>query len=114
MKLDGAQTYDTLTANAGTTNVNGVLGTAPGLAVESVAGAGTTLRFGSVSQTLSSLSIGAGSTVVFTSGTASGALSGGGGKVASLSGSAVVPEPGTLGLLVIGALGVLGRRRRQS
>ena len=33
LRLDGAQGYDILTANAGTTNVNGILGTAPGLAV---------------------------------------------------------------------------------
>ena len=52
--------------------------------------------------------------MTFTSGTASGAFSGGGGKTPSLGGSAVVPEPGTLGLLLVGALGVLSRRRRQA
>jgi hypothetical protein len=68
-----------------------------------------------VSQTLSSLTIGAGATVVFTSGTASGAFSGGdgGGKAPSFGGGAVVPEPGTIGLLLVGALGMMGRRRRQ-
>jgi len=76
-----------------------------------VIGAGTTLKFGSVSQTLSSLTIGAGSTVTFTSGLASFS---GGGKGASFGGTATVPEPGTLGLLLIGALGVLNRRRRQA
>jgi len=102
LKLDGSQGYDTLTANAGTTNVNGALGTIPanGTASVSVTGSGTKLRFGSVSQTLSSLSIGANSTVVFTSGTASGAFSGGGKSAALGGGSAVVPEPGTLGLLL--------------
>ena len=71
------------------------------------------LKFGSVSQALSSLTIGAGATVVFTSGTASGALSGGGeGKAPGFGGGAVVPEPGTLGLLLVGALGMLNRRRR--
>jgi hypothetical protein len=53
--------------------------------------------------------------VVFTSGTASGAFSGGdgGGKAPSFGGGAVVPEPGTIGLLLVGALGMMGRRRRQ-
>ena len=98
------------TASAGTTNVNSVLGS--GTSAVSATGTGTTLKFGSVSQTLSSLSIGAGSTVTFTSGLAS--FSGGGGKGASLGGGAVVPEPGTLGLLLVGAVGVLNRRRRQA
>lgn len=111
LKLDGSQGYNALTANAGTTNVNGILGTVPGLAVVTVNNAGTALKFGSVSQTLSSLSIGAGATVTFTSGAASGALSGGG-KAGSLASAVVVPEPGTVGLLLVGALGLLGRRRR--
>ncbi|MCE9610267.1 MAG: autotransporter-associated beta strand repeat-containing protein [Chthoniobacter sp.] len=104
--------FDTLAANDGTLNVNSALGTGTGTGVVAVNNAGTKLRFGSVSQTLSSLTIGAGSTVIFTSGAASGAFSGGG-KVASLGGSAVVPEPGTLGLLLVGAVGILNRRRRQ-
>ncbi len=108
-------TFDTLTANDGTLNVNSALGTGTGTGVVAVNGATTKLRFGSVSQTLSSLTIGAGSTVIFTSGTASGAFSGdGGGKAPSLSGSPVVPEPGTIGLLLVGALGLLNRRRRQA
>ena len=98
-----------LAANNGTTNVNSILGS--GASTVSVTGA-TTLKFGSVSQTLSSLTIGAGSTVVFTSGFAS--FSGGGGKGTSLGGTTTVPEPGTLGLLLVGALGVLNRRRRQA
>jgi hypothetical protein len=119
--------FDNLTANDGTINVNSPLGTSSGTAVVTVndtaGGAATKLRFGSVSQTLSSLTIGAGATVIFTSGAASGALSGGGeGKAVGFgspassfgsggSGSAVVPEPGTIGLLLVGALGVLNRRR---
>ena len=100
-----------LAANNGTTHVNSALGT--GTSTVSVTAA-TTLKFGSVSQTLSSLTIGAGSTVTFTSGLAS--FSGGsGGKAPSRGGgSAVVPEPGTLGLLLVGALGMLNRRRRQA
>jgi hypothetical protein len=126
LNLNGAtQGYDILNVNDGTANVNGTLGTAPGLAVVTVtdAGNGTKLRFGSVSQTLSSLTIGADATVVFTSGLASGSLTGddGGGKAAgfgsaasSFGGGATVPEPGTLGLLLVGALGMLNRRRRQA
>ncbi len=33
-------------------------------------------------------------------------------QIAGLGGSSAVPEPGTIGLIVIGAAGVLGRRRR--
>jgi len=115
-----------LAVTDGTTNVNSPLGTA-GTAVVAVSdtagGVATKLRFGSVSQTLSSLTIGAGATVVFTSGLATGALTGddGGGKAAgfgspasSFGGGATVPEPGTLGLLLVGALGMLNRRRRQA
>ena len=106
--VGSTQTYDALVAQQGTTNVNSALGT--GSSSVSVTGAGTSLKFGTVSQTLSSLTIGAGATVTFTSGLAS--FSGGGGKTPSIGGSAVVPEPGTLGLLLVGALGVLNRRRR--
>ena len=107
-------TFDTLTATNGTLNVNSPLGTGAGTGVVDVSGASTKLRFGSVSQTLSSLTIGAGSTVIFTSGAASGAFSGGdgGNKAPSFGGGFVVPEPGTLGLLLVGALGILNRRRR--
>ena len=118
LDLNGTlQAYKTLTVNDGTANVNGTLGVTPGTAVvsvtDTVGGVATKLRFGSVSQTLSSLTIGAGATVTFTSGTAMGAFSGGsGGKAPSFGGgSAVVPEPGTLGLLLVGALGLLNRRR---
>jgi hypothetical protein len=100
-----------LTAQDGTTNVNSVLG--GGTSDVSVTGATTKLRFGTVSQTLSSLTIGAGSTVVFTSGAASGSFSGDE-KGAGFAGAAAVPEPGTLGLLLLGALGAMNRRRRQA
>ena len=112
LNLDNpAQSYDALAANAGTTNLNGTLGTAPGVAFVTVSNPGTKLKFGSVSQTLQSLTIGAGATVVFTSDFAAGSFSGGG-SVGKAPGSAVVPEPGSLGLLLVGVLGVLGRRRR--
>ena len=106
--VGSTQSYGTLAATAGVTNVNSALGS--GTSTVSVTGA-TTLKFGSVSQTLASLSIGAGSTVTFTSGLASFS---GGGKGASFGGTATVPEPGTRGLLLGGALGVLNRRRRQA
>ena len=97
--------------------MNGTLGT--GTSTVSVTGA-SSLKFGSVSQTLGSLTIGAGATVTLTRGLAS--FSGGGEKGSGFTsgapslggggGSAVVPEPGTLGLLLVGALGMLNRRRR--
>ncbi len=113
LRLDGAQSYNSLTVSEGTLNVNGAVGTNPnsGSAAVTVAG-GATLKFGSVSQTLSSLTIGAGATVTFTSGPAS--FSGGGGKGASYGATSSVPEPGTIGLLLVAALGVLNRRRRQA
>jgi hypothetical protein len=81
---------------AGTLDINGPLGTG-GVAVSASTG---TTRF-HASQTLASLTIGAGATVVFTSGPPPAPFAAG-----------AVPEPGTLGLLLVGALGVLNRRRR--
>jgi len=106
LTLNGDQLYNTLVTSGGTTNINGVLGTAPGSATVQV---NATTRFGSVSQSLASLTIGAGATVVFTSG-ATGFSSGE--KGSSGGGSALVPEPSALGLLLVGALGMLTRRRR--
>ncbi len=104
-------TLNTLTANDGTLNVNSALGNAVVSVSDAPSGNPTKLRFGSVSQTLSSLTIGAGATVVFTSGVASGAFSGDD-KGAGFGGGATVPEPGTIGLLLVGAIGMLSRRRR--
>ena len=109
LNLDGTQTYAALQASAGATNVDGALGT--GTTAVSATGTGTVLRFGTVSQTLSSLTIGAGATVTFTSGAASFA---GGGKAQGSGGGAAVPEPGSLGLLLTGILGLLSRRRGMS
>ncbi len=108
LNLTGTQSYGTLASNAGTTNVDGVIGSGGASVIAN--NLGTVLKFGSVSQTLSSLTIGAGATVVFSSGAAS--FSGSPVKGAGSTAGTVVPEPGTLGLLVVGALGMLGRRRR--
>jgi autotransporter-associated beta strand protein len=110
---DGLQNYRTLTtmAGAGMTNVNSPLGTglSDGTGTDVVAGGN--LRFGNVSQTLNSLSIGEGATVTFTSELAVGSLGGSGGEKAVGLGSAVVPEASSVGLLMLGSLGILGRRR---
>jgi len=109
--------FNQLTAADGTVNVNAVLGTGPGTAAVAVTntpgGAPTTVKFGYVSQRLSSLTIGAGTTVVFTSGEASFADTGGG-KAGNLTASSVVPEPGSIGLLLVVGLGLLQRRYRSS
>ena len=101
LNLNGAQNYNTLTTSAGTTNVNGSFtgGTA-------TVNANATTNFGT-SQTLAALNIGPGVEVTFGSGSAL-AMDFWGDVVAS----DVVPEPGSLGLLGIGVLGVFGRRRR--
>lgn len=108
---------DSLTAADGTTTVNSALGTGTAVTVNDTGGgAPTALKFGSVSQTLASLTIGTGATVTFTSGPASFSA-GTSGKAAGygsepLSGG-LVPEPGTTGLLLAGALGLLARRSRR-
>jgi autotransporter-associated beta strand protein len=118
LRLEGDQSYNYLTADGGTTNVNGALTTLT--AEVAVNNPGTVLRFGTVSQTLGSLTIGADATVIFTSGQASGSFSGSdkgagfGSPASGFGGGATVPEPGTLGLLLVGALGMLNRRRRQA
>ena len=81
--LNGAnQNYGTLAVSDGSLNVNGTLGTGISAvtATDTIGGAATKLRCGTVSQTLSSLTIGVGATVVFTSVAASGSCGGGGGK----------------------------------
>ena len=99
LNLNGAQNYNTLTTSAGTTNVNGSFtgGTA-------TVNANATMNFGA-SQTLAALNIGPGVEVTFGSGLPLAlAFSG------DVAASDLVPEPGTLGLLIVGALGVVGCR----
>ena len=104
LTISGTQTYATLNANAGVTNVNSALGTGT-----STLNANSTVNI-STSQTLAALNIGAGATVTFGNGLP---FAGGPEKLAGLGGgAAVVPEPGSVGLLLVGAAGLLARRRR--
>ena len=100
LTLAGTQTYATLNANAETTNVGSPLGTGTS-AINVGAGAAANIT---VSETLSSLTIGAGATVTFGDGLP---FTGDPGKFAL-----AVPEPSTLGL-ALSALGVPGCRRRR-
>ncbi len=95
LNLEGLQGYATLTTTAGTTNLDNALGTGT-----STLNANATTNI-SVSETLAALNIG---TVPF----APPEAGLGGGKA-----SAVVPEPAAFGLLMVGALGILARRRRK-
>ena len=117
LAIKGVQTYSSLTTTGGVTDIYTALGTGT-----STITANATLNI-YASQTLASLDIGAGTEVTFGDGLP---FAGGGGKVggftasftppaggAAIGGSAVVPEPGSVGLLLVGALGLLARRRRQ-
>lgn len=96
LTIAGGQSYDTLTASAGTTVVDSALGTG-GSTINAFAGAHVIIR---TSQTLAELNIGPGSTVTFTSAIPAPGI------------GHAVPEPGSLALLLLGALGFSGRRRR--
>ena len=101
LTLAGTQAYATLNANEGVTNVNSAIGTGT-----SIVNANATVNFGT-SQTLGALNIADGVEVTFGDGSP---FAGGPGK---FGGAVLVPEPGVLGLLVVGAVGVLSRRRRK-
>ena len=104
LTLAGTQTYATLTTSAGTTNVDSRLGTGT-----STINANANTNIGT-SQTLAALNIGAGATVVLgASPSPAEGFEFAGGEAAV----AAVPEPTTVGLLLVGALGMLARRRRE-
>ncbi len=98
LTLTGAQAFDTLTASTGVTNVNGSF-TSGTVTVN----ANAAVNF-NASQTLAALNIGDGVEVTFGDGLPFAPEPG-------KSGAALVPEPGSIGLLLIGALGLLARRR---
>ena len=102
LNLAGTQTYASLTTNGGITNVNTAIGTGTSTVT---ANAATNFY---ASQTLASLTIGTGAEVTFGDGLA---FAGGPEKFGA---PALVPEPGSLGLLLTGSLGLLGRRRRRA
>ena len=100
LNLTGPQTYATLNANGGVTNLNSALGTGT-----STLNANAAVNI-KTSQTLAALNIANGAQVTFGDGLP---LVGEPEKFAT---PALVPEPGALGLLLAGAPGLLGRRRR--
>ena len=131
LTLNGAQTYAPLTTSGGITNVNSRIGTGT-----SVVLANATINF-SVSQTLASLSIGNGVEVTFGNGLPFAPWDGEDGKtvdapalvlvedIAGTNGTPstadfdtsgisapVVPEPGALSSLLLGAGVLLGLRRK--
>ena len=104
LTLAGTQTYATLNANAGVTNVNSLLGSGT-----SVLNANAAVNI-KTSQTLAALNIANGVEVTFGDGLP---FVGEPDKLAGFGGGVgVVPEPGSVGLLLVGALGLLARRRR--
>ena len=102
LNINGGQTYLALVTSGGVTNVNTTLGTG----TSSITANATTNIY--VSQTLSSFSIGGGATTTLGNGLPFAPASNkfGGGS------AGVVPEPGSIGLLLVGALGLMVRRRR--
>ncbi len=108
LNINATQTYSSLTTNGGVTNIYTALGTG----TSSIVANATTNIY--TNQTLASLTIADGVEVTFGNGLpfadepVKPAASFGGGA------PGMVPEPASLGLLVVGALGLLARRRRSS
>lgn len=101
LTLSAAQNYATLTTSGGTTNLNAALGSGG-----SILNANAATNIG-VSETLDALNIGDGAVVTLSALPMAPEFS-------SKISAAAVPEPGSIGLLLVGACGLLGRRRRQS
>lgn len=107
LNIKGTQTYSALTTTGGVTNIYTALGTG----TSTITANATTNIY--ARQRLAALSIGAGVEVTFGDGLPLASdpvkFSGpfGGGEVTGL-----VPEPGSLSLLMCGALGFLARRQR--
>ena len=104
LNIQSLQTYSTLETDAGTTNVYTPVGTGTSTIT---ANAATNLY---VSQTLSALNIGNGAVVTFGNGLPFAP------EPVKFSGAAVgiVPEPSSIGLLIVGAFGLIARRRRSN
>ena len=102
LDIKGGQSYDILNANGGLTTLDSALGTGT-----STLNANATVQI-NVSQTLAVLNIADGVEVTFGDGMSFG------GAPVKLGGPALVPEPGMLGLLLMGALGMAARRRRSA
>ena len=117
LTLSGPQNYPTLNTQGGRTDLSATLGTGT-----STINANAEINI-TVSQTLAALNIADGVEVTFGDGLAfaGGPEKTGGFTVAftppssgaGLGGSPVVPEPGSVGLLLAGVLGILGRRQRR-
>ena len=109
LNIYATQSYSTLETDGGVTNIYSAVGTG-----SSVVLANAATNFHTTSQVLASLQVAPGVEVTFDDSLpfADGPVK----PAASFGGGApgVVPEPASFGLLIVGALGLLARRRRSS